>query len=358
MKPSQTLHPSFKFNGLRFQDAEEIVLFAYKLKETGASYERAIASFIIKWFNNKPYVKVKTSGSTGDPKKIEILKEHMVHSAFATGVYFKMGADNTALLCLSAKYIAGKMMLVRALTMGWDLHVVAPEKDAITQYDNKYDFAAMVPYQVYHTLDELDKIKKLIIGGGVIAPDLEAKLQSKNTEVFATYGMTETITHVAVRRVNGAGKTNTYSALPNVTFSKDNRDCLVITAPKLSNQIIVTNDIVDLKSPTSFNWLGRYDTVINSGGVKLFPEKIEEKLMDVINVPFIISSIENDALGEQLVLVLELDDPLKAAQYKGAFSSLESYHTPKKIFTLSKFPLTETGKIKRIAIKNIVQGFR
>ncbi|MDA9215912.1 AMP-binding protein, partial [Flavobacteriaceae bacterium] len=231
MEPSIKLHPSFKFNGLEFETSEEIVLFAKQLKENGASHEIAIAKFIVKWFNEKPYIKVKTSGSTGTPKKIKLLKTNMVHSAFATGVYFNLGTNNTALLCLSAKYIAGKMMLVRALTMGWDLHVVAPDKDAITQYDNTYDFAAMVPYQVYHTLNALDKIKKLIIGGGVIDPDLEAKLQTKSTQVYASYGMTETITHVAVRRVNGEDKTNVYSALPNVSFDLDSRGCLVIDAP-------------------------------------------------------------------------------------------------------------------------------
>ena len=150
MEPSIKLHPSFKFNGLEFETSEEIVLFAKQLKENGASHEIAIAKFIVKWFNEKPYIKVKTSGSTGTPKKIKLLKTNMVHSAFATGVYFNLGTNNTALLCLSAKYIAGKMMLVRALTMGWDLHVVAPDKDAITQYDNTYDFAITVFCELYH----------------------------------------------------------------------------------------------------------------------------------------------------------------------------------------------------------------
>tara|TARA_B100000795_G_scaffold138026_1_gene103068 strand:+ start:5611 stop:6687 length:1077 start_codon:yes stop_codon:yes gene_type:complete len=357
LKPSQQLHPSFKFNGLEFATAEEIVLFAQKLKETGAPYEVAIASFIVKWFNDKLYIKVKTSGSTGAPKKIKLLKANMVHSAFATGVYFNLGTDNTALLCLSAKYIAGKMMLVRALTMGWDLHVVAPDKDAITQYDNVYDFAAMVPYQVYHTLSALDKIKILIIGGGVIAPDLEAKLQLKSTEVYATYGMTETITHVAMRRVNGPSKTHVYTALPNIGFSTDVRGCLVIDAPNLTNPEVITNDVVTLLSPTTFEWLGRYDNVINSGGVKLFPEKIERLLRDFIKVPFLISSLHDEALGEQLILVLELEDPKEASNYRTVISELESYHRPKKIFTLSKFPLTETGKIKRSSIRSIIKGY-
>ena len=357
MEPSIKLHPSFKFNGLEFETSEEIVVFAKQLKHKGAKHEVAIAKFIVKWFNDKPYIKVKTSGSTGAPKKIKLLKTNMVQSAFATGVYFNLGTNNTALLCLSAKYIAGKMMLVRALTMGWDLHVVAPDKDAITQYDNTYDFAAMVPYQVYHTLNALDKIKKLIIGGGVIDPDLEAKLQTKSTQVYATYGMTETITHVALRRVNGENKTNVYTALANVKFDVDSRGCLVIDAPNLGNLHLVTNDVVTLLDSKSFEWLGRYDNVINSGGVKLYPEKIEQQLRDFIKVPFIISSLQDPALGEQLILVLELDDPKKVAAYRDIITELDPYHRPKKIFTLSKFPVTDTGKIKRNGIKSLLKGY-
>ena len=357
MEPSIKLHPSFKFNGLEFETSEEIVVFAKQLKHKGAKHEVAIAKFIVKWFNDKPYIKVKTSGSTGAPKKIKLLKTNMVQSAFATGVYFNLGTNNTALLCLSAKYIAGKMMLVRALTMGWDLHVVAPDKDAITQYDNTYDFAAMVPYQVYHTLNALDKIKKLIIGGGVIDPDLEAKLQTKSTQVYATYGMTETITHVALRRVNGENKTNVYTALANVKFDVDSRGCLVIDAPSLGNLHLVTNDVVTLLDAKSFEWLGRYDNVINSGGVKLYPEKIEQQLRDFIKVPFIISSLQDPALGEQLILVLELDDPKKVAAYRDMITELDPYHRPKKIFTLSKFPVTDTGKIKRNGIKSLLKGY-
>ena len=215
----------------------------------------------------------------------------------------------------------------------------------------------MVPYQVYHTLNALDKIKKLIIGGGVIDPDLEAKLQTKSTQVYATYGMTETITHVAVRRVNGEDKTNVYSALPNVSFDLDSRGCLVIDAPIQGSSKVVTNDVVTLHDAKSFEWLGRYDNVINSGGIKLYPEKIELLLRNFIKVPFIISSLQDQALGEQLILVLQLDDPKQAATYSEVISELEPYHRPKKIFTLSEFPLTQTGKIKRSAIKDLIKGY-
>ena len=169
--------------------------------------------------------------------------------------------------------------------------------------------------------------------------------------------MTETISHVALRPVNGVDKTNVYTALPNVSFDLDDRGCLVIDAPNLGNLHLVTNDVVTLHDAKSFEWLGRFDNVINSGGVKLYPEKIEQLLRDFIKVPFIISSLQDQALGEQLILVLELDDPKQVADYRNIISELESYHRPKKIFTLSKFPVTETGKIKRNDIKDLIKGY-
>ena len=193
-------------------------------------------------------LKFKLRGSTGTPKTIQLEKEKMINSARATGSYFKVGQGTSALLCLSADYIAGMMMLTRAMVLGWDLHVVAPEKDALVQYDNPYDFVAMVPYQVLHSIASLDKVKKLIIGGGPVSTELEDALQNVSTEAFATYGMTETISHIAVRRLNGPGRSTRFSALPNVELALDDRDCLVIHAPEVSDNKVVTNDIVDLQS--------------------------------------------------------------------------------------------------------------
>ncbi len=356
--PTSQLHPAFKFNGLHFDDVEDLLAFARRLKEDGAKYEKQVAKFIIKWFNNESFIRVKTSGSTGKSKKIKLQKLHMINSAKATGIFFKIGEGNTAILCLSSKFIAGKMMLVRALTMGWDLHVVAPEKDAITQYDNNYDFAAMVPYQVYHSMKSLNKVKKLIIGGGEVSAELEELLQAKETQAFATYGMTETITHVAVRRINGAGRTQEYAALPNVKFSIDDRGCLVINAPSISEEIIITNDLVKLLSPTSFIWLGRVDNIINTGGIKVFPEQLERKLTSEIKLPFIISSEKDSELGERVILVVQTDGVDKTPNYSEAFQKLSPYERPKKMYTLSKFPLTENGKIRRSEIKNIIAGYK
>ena len=350
-------HSAFTFNGLQYDTKEELQLFAKSLQQEGDDYEIHIGDFILAWLDDTDAVKVKTSGSTGKPKKIQLSKKAMVNSAKATAAYFKLGENTSALLCLPANYIAGKMMLVRAMVMGWNLHVVAPEKDALTQYDNDYDFVAMVPYQVHYSLQDLNKVKKIIIGGGPVSKELEEQLQSVSTEVFATYGMTETITHVAVRRINGPARSKTFSALPNVKFSQDERECLVISAPNISKEKVVTNDVVTLQSPTSFVWQGRYDNVINSGGVKIFPEKVEEKLSEKIMEPFIIASEKNNELGERVILVIEMTSD-SIPDYSKAFEVLSKYERPKKVISLSKFPYTETGKVKRAALLKILQNYK
>ena len=358
MKPiSQILHPSFKLNGLEFESAEELLNFADGLAEQGADHEIQMARFIEDWISFNDSITVKSSGSTGKPKEIALRKEHMVNSAKATGAYFKLGAGTSALLCLPPNFIAGKMMLVRAMILGWDLHVVAPEKDALTQYDNDYDFVAMVPYQVQHSINALEKVKKLIIGGASITNDLDNELQLVPTEVFETYGMTETCTHVAIRRVNGPAKSNVFSALPNVKFSIDDRGCLTISAPEILDEVLVTNDMVELVTPTSFKWVGRFDNVINSGGIKIFPEKIEEKLFKYIDLPFIIASEYHPEFGEQVIMVIENKDNIPIPNYTEAFSTLSQYERPKKIYTISIFPYSKNGKLKREGILQLIKKY-
>lgn len=332
--------------------------FAEGLIEQGAPFEVSMAHFLEEWLNFEDHVTVQTSGSTGNPKKIKLAKSQMIASAHATGAYFKVGEGTKALLCLSSDFIAGKMMLVRAMVLGWDLHVVAPEKDALVQYDNPYDFVALVPYQLYYSINALDKVKKLIVGGGVLSRQLEDLLAELPVEAFATYGMTETITHVAARRINGFARSEVYHALPDVKFTTDDRGCLVIHAPKLNETDIQTNDRVELLSPISFKWLGREDFVVNSGGVKLQPELIERKLQPFLDVPFVVSSEADEVLGERLVLVVQ-KGPTDENQrdYKKLFKVLPSYERPKKVYTLSKFPLTDSGKVQRSEIKNVIRKF-
>ncbi len=350
----KNIHPSFKLNGLQYNVAR-LLEIAKDLEKSGAHYEISIGKFLQQWLDDSDTVIVKTSGSTGIPKDIQLYKTQMITSAKATGVFFKLGENTSALLCLPTNYIAGKMMLVRALVMGWDLHIVAPQKDALTQYDNDYDFVAMVPYQVAYSLKALHKVHKLIIGGGAVSKELNDKLQEVETEVFSTYGMTETITHIAVRRINGLAKSAIYTALPNVKFEKDDRGCLVIQASDILEENIITNDVINLISPTSFKWLGRIDNVINSGGIKRYPEQIEEKLAAFIALPFIITSEEDKELGERIILIFENDGTYKMPNFSEAFSNLSAYERPKKVYTFSKFPFTETGKIKRAEVFELLK---
>ena len=355
--PWKYIHPKFKLNGLPYQ-SDGLFEKANGLINRGANYEISIGNFIQEWLDNNDYVVVKTSGSTGVSKNLVLSKQKMISSAKATGTFFKLPENTNALLCLPSNYIAGKMMLVRAMVLGWNLHVVAPGKNAISHDDTDYDFVAMVPYQVQYSLKSLNKIKKLIIGGAAISKKLNDQLQGVDTEVFATYGMTETISHIAVRRINGLAKSNNYTALPRVRFSLDKRNCLMIDAPEVSVEKVISNDVVKLISPTSFEYLGRIDDVVNSGGIKLFPEQIESKLASYIDRPFIIASEKNETLGERLILIIEDATTQENSDFKEAFLSLSSYERPKKIYTFSKFPFTETGKIKRMELLKYLQKFK
>ncbi|MDG1961540.1 MAG: AMP-binding protein [Flavobacteriaceae bacterium] len=351
-------HSDFKLNGLSFSTVSELLDFAQDLIDQGEAHEILMAQFFIKWFDQTPDVLVKTSGSTGQPKVMTLAKERMIFSARTTGAYFQTGAGTRALLCLPVHYIAGQMMLVRALILGWDLHVVAPSRDALKEYDNRYDFVALVPYQVHFALSALKRVKKIIIGGGVLSQELELTLQNYQVEAYATYGMTETITHVAARRINGSKRSQTYHAMPEIHFEQDDRDCLVIHAPGLSTGPIITNDVVRLESATAFTYLGRADFIINSGGIKHQPEVIEQKLLKHLKGPLVVASEPHPTLGEQLILILESDSYGQPAEVEAALASLTPLERPKKFYTLRQLPLTETGKVKRAQINEVLKTQR
>ena len=310
-------------------------------------------SFLEQWFDTNDYVEVQTSGSTGMPKAIRLQKEQMKNSAKATGAFFELVEGTKALLCLSTDYIAGKMMLVRALTLGWHLDIVEPVSNPLEDIDAVYDFCAMVPMQLANSLNNLTKVKILIVGGGAVSTTLQEKVKNIATFVYATYGMTETITHIALKKLNNYDVVENYKVLPHVKISVDNRGCLVIDAPKVSDEKIITNDLVKIISETEFEWLGRYDHVINSGGVKLIPEQIEQKLSEIINDRFFVAGISDDVLGEKLVLVIEQNVTSSAVEKSAILNvvrnlkTLTKYEVPKEIYFLPKFIETETKKIQR-----------
>lgn len=348
-------HKKFTLNNNSFASVDELQTFTKTFSED-------IYQFLETWFSNDDSIVVNTSGSTGKPKPISLKKEFVINSAKATGLYFALQANTTALLCLPIEYIAGKLILIRALTLGWHLDTIEANSNPLETIDKKYNFSAMVPLQLENSLSKLNLIQKLIVGGGSVSNSLQEKLQEISTDVFATYGMTETITHIAVKKLNNfislqeksfikneisslkkARKDEFYSILPNVTIYKDERNCLVISAPKVSDKIIFTNDVVHLISDTQFEWLGRFDNVINSGGVKLHPEKIEEKLSKIIKNRFFVAGIPDEKLGEKLILIVEGNQE----EINTEAAQLSKFEIPKQIYFLNKFIETETAKIQR-----------
>nr|WP_299055577.1 AMP-binding protein [uncultured Polaribacter sp.] len=346
------LHKDFKLNGFSFTSVDEILSYSKDFSEE-------IYQFLQDWFSKKEYVIVQTSGSTGTPKDIQLLKQKMINSALATGQFFNLKPKTTALMCLPSKYIAGKMMLVRALTLGWHIDIVSSNASPLKTISKKYDFSAMVPLQVENSLDKIHLLETLIIGGGVVSKKLQDKLQSISTNVFATYGMTETITHIAIKKLNhfkGAISNSVtiayYKTLPNTTIYIDQRNCLVLKNNNVANEIVFTNDVVQLISDTQFEWLGRIDNVINSGGIKLYPEKIEEQLSTLIKQRFFVTGIEDELLGNKLILVVEA--PIDHQLYKNKlFSEIQNLRTlskfeiPKEIYFMDQFIETGTKKIQR-----------
>ncbi|OZV69993.1 AMP-binding protein [Winogradskyella aurantia] len=344
------IHNRFKFNGLHF-DHEDLKEVAYSLIKEGEPYEKHTGNFLIDWLNDDDFLMVNTSGSTGQPKAIKLKKQAMVNSALATGNFFGLEPGHTAMDCLPSHYIAGKMMLVRAMILGLEMDCVEPSTHPIFDYEKVYDFCAMIPLQLKHTINYVHNIKTIIIGGAKVTKPLKERISQCQSKVYETYGMTETITHVAVRQLKSkAGKGDTYfNALPNNTFRQDDRKCLVIKASNLGDEEVVTNDVVDLKSETSFQLLGRFDNVINSGGVKLFPEQIEDKFQPIIDERFIVASEYDEGLGEKLILIVEnprdsIDSIRNRIKY---LKGLTRYEVPKTIYAVDKFVETVNGKIHR-----------
>lgn len=310
-----------------------------------------ISDFLEEWGNKELSISVKTSGSTGKPKLIHLRKSDMIASAELTGEYFNLKNAQTALLCLPVKYIAGKMMLVRAMVLGLDLISVEPSSNPIIDCIQPISFAAMTPMQVTTVLnqspDKLNLIEQLIIGGAPVDSILEAKLQEVNARCYSTYGMTESITHIAAKRLNGKNKSTYFEALPNITFQLNKDDCLVINTPHLSTSTITTNDISELINKQSFKWTGRLNNVVNSGGIKLHPEELEKKVSDLFgNTRFFFSSLPDESLGERLVLVIELQNNISDLEsILGRI--LDLFEMPKTIFYTDSFLETKTRKIDR-----------
>lgn len=313
-------------------------------------WEKDIYKFILNFLDDSDYVEQKSSGTTGIQTVHMLPKATMIESAKRTVEIFKLGFGQKALLCLPIEYIAGKMMVVRAFVAGLNLFWEAPSSmPALGKY-GKLDFCAMVPLQVFNSFSNYEFIKNinnLIIGGSELRPELIARFKEVKNNTYETYGMAETCTHVALRKISGENPDEYYRAIPGVEFEVDERSCLVIKADYIDN-IIHTNDVVELIDEKQFIWKGRFDNLINSGGIKVKPEELEAEIGQVLDLDFAIVGIPDKELGQKIVFVAESENALNEEELLLVMSEvLPKHHMPKKIYSVKELPRNQAFKVDR-----------
>ncbi len=326
-------------------------------------FEGTTFRFIQQWFSPQHEFPITTSGSTGTPKQITITREQMIASCMQTAEALHLRKYMTCLVCIDTKYIGGLMMLVRAFTLGMKIFAVDPCANPLQKIpiDQCVNFTAFVPLQIEKILGSkhphlLESIETAIIGGAPLHPDTVHELDKYTCRFYLTYGMTETISHIALQRLNGPTRETSFCALPGVNIARDERECLVINAPYLP-QPIYTNDVVELITNDRFRWLGRWDNIINTGGVKVNPEKIEAAVADAFaqtggrRIPFFVHGINDKILGSKITLFVEGKDEEETAARAAleyVRDRLAPFEIPKQISVISKFIFTENGKINRL----------
>lgn len=325
-----------------------------------------LETFIAEWRSDSPVVSVHTSGSTGAPKLMMAEKSRMAASAKMTCNFLGLREGDSALLCMPLDYIAGKMVVVRALTHGLRLVSVAPSARPFKELTEPTDFAALTPMQVFETLknererDLLMHVRQLIIGGGAITTDMAMVLKGFPNGVWSTYGMTETLSHIAMRRLSGPTASEWYTPMDGVSVSTDSRGCLTIDAPTVCPTTLTTNDLAQIDHAPGyarFRILGRADNTICSGGIKIQAEEVERLLEPYIDTPYVVTWLPDEKLGQAVALVIEAKDgPKDVDKIKETCRAvLPKYWAPKVVMTTSEIPRTETGKLKRNFLQNTRQ---
>ena len=306
-------------------------------------------NFLTSWFDENDFILAKTSGSSGTPKEIKLKKIDLISSSKLTGEYFNLKPGDKVINCLPLEYIAGKMMLVRSLVLGLDLYLFPVNSSPIKQIQKNYDLIAFTPIQLENSIPFIEKIKKVLVGGSPVQETLKEKILNSKSTVYETYGMTETITHIAAKNLSMDEKE--FTSLPGIEIGeRDN--CLFVKPNHLSIEMVQTNDVVEFTKKNKFLLIGRKDFIINSGGVKLNPEAIEKKLAKYISTDFVISSIDNSKFGEVVTLVFKKNIP---DNYNKAFTHLSKYEIPKEVLVIDNFP-ENNGKINRVKIRSIINN--
>ena len=348
-----SIHPSFRLNSVPL--GSDIEAFCRQVQRTfapdelSATYGQDILDFIHRYMDDSDTLICHTSGSTGKPKPIQLEKKRMEASARLTCQRFGLDEGIRALLCLPVSYIAGQMMIVRALVTGWHLKATIPSSRFLEHTEGRFDFAAVVPMQLYQSIDELHRVRTILVGGGSISEGFLNKLKAIElpcTSIYQSYAMTETITHVAVRELFPQLET-CYTALEGVGFSLSPEGTLIVDAPAVAKDILITRDVAELLDNRRFIWRGRADTVINSGGIKIFPEDTEAVLSKIIPGNFFVAGIPDDRLGSRQVLFVEGRKEDYPDLEPFIAEHLDTYHRPKGTVFIPCFPQTHTGKTDR-----------
>ncbi|MCF2490971.1 AMP-binding protein [Dyadobacter sp. CY347] len=325
--------------------------------------------FMQSWLNGQQTFTLQTSGSTGTPKPIEIDRNQLIASAQMTGKALDLGRGTRALVCLNVHYIAGLMMLVRGMELDWEMTIIEPSANPLLEFDShaEFDFTALVPLQLTAILEnpqtekQIERLGKILLGGAPVNVTLQREIEALTIPIYQSYGMTETVSHIALRRLNGAKSSEDYHFLPNIDFGTDERGCLHISGPVTNGGVVQTNDLVEISGNT-FKWIGRADNVINSGGVKIVLDKIDERVGEVfyefkIHNAFFNWSVPDEKLGQKLVLVIEgTENALPVDQIILKIRKrLSAYETPKHVYFVQHFSKTTTDKVdKRHTVQQLL----
>lgn len=322
-----------------------------------SEFEKKIENFLEEWTSEGETVNVQTSGSTGIPKIFGIEKRKMINSAVMTCNFLGLKEGDTALLCLPVEYISGKMMIVRSMERKLKLIVSEPSLHPVDNLDQEVDFCAMTPLQVENSLDKLHLIKNLIIGGAAVSESLKNKILQMNLDrsnhIFETYGMSETLSHIGLRQLMPESE-DYFTVFENVSISLDERGCLTIFAPNVNAEVLVTNDLVEIKNNKQFKFLGRIDNVINSGGAKIFPEALEKLVKKEIPNEAVFIGLPDESLGQKLILIIEGNQSDEVIQKIAVVPFEKNFHKPKEIIFIGEIPRTPNGKVNRMELQKLI----
>lgn len=348
MRPEHFIHPEFRLNGLA-QSVHALQVIAYSYIKEGTAWEQQIGNFLLDWLDDKDTVTLHTSGSTGTAKSYKFPKTMLIASAQATQIALETQPGMRVLMKLPGQYIAGKMMIVRALQGGHHLTVDKPQ--VVWEFEGHYDHTSMTAQQLYVNAHQLDRFGSILVGGGAVQLERLGTLPS-STRIIETYGMTETVSHVALRELHPT-QAKYFTPIDGVQVVESQEGTAQIFAPHLEIESLQTTDAVTVNQNGTFQVLGRVDDVINTGGIKVSPTQVERKLATAIDVPFVISARPHEVLGQEVVLVIEQASSAASSvlQLEALAQLCSKYERPRAIVTVPCLPLTRTGKLNRRALQ-------